>query len=148
MKLSTQIGASMSALAAIVIIMGSFLLYQMQKLNDATAVISVSRLPIIMDMGTVNTAVADYRRLQFVHILSTNPEQIKRIEKLLAKERAKLEQAIEHVKNRLQTPAGKTLFAEVINNSKIFFEGSQRLRQGSLRIAGNCPARCQRRLCH
>ena len=128
MKLSTQIGASMSILAVLVIIMGSFLLYQMQKLNDATDVISTSRLPIVMDMGTVNTAVADYRRLQFVHILSANPEQVKRVEKLLAKERAKLEQAIENVKSRLQTPTGKTLFAEVINNSKIFFEGSQRLR--------------------
>ena len=120
MKLSTQIGASMSILAVLVIIMGSFLLYQMQKLNDATDVISTSRLPIVMDMGTVNTAVADYRRLQFVHILSANPEQVKRVEKLLAKERAKLEQAIENVKSRLQTPTGKTLFAEVINNSKIF----------------------------
>ena len=128
MKLSTQIGASMSILAVLVIIMGSFLLYQMQKLNGATDVISTSRLPIVMDMGTVNTAVADYRRLQFVHILSANPEQVKRVEKLLAKERAKLEQAIENVKSRLQTPTGKTLFAEVINNSKIFFEGSQRLR--------------------
>ena len=81
----------MSILAVLVIIMGSFLLYQMQKLNDATAVISTSRLPIVMDMGTVNTAVADYRRLQFVHILSANPEQVTRVEKLLAKERAKLE---------------------------------------------------------
>ncbi len=91
MKLSTQIGSSMSILAALVIIMGSFLLYQMQKLNDATAVISTSRLPIITAMGTINTSVADYRRLQFVHILSTNPEQIKRIEKLLAQERVRLE---------------------------------------------------------
>lgn len=127
MKLSTQIGASMSALAALVIIMGSFLLYQMQKLNDATAVISVSRLPIIMDMGTVNTAVADYRRLQFVYILSTNAEQIKRVEKLLEKERTKLENAITDVKNRLQTPGGKKLFAEVIDDSATFFEASKRL---------------------
>ena len=127
MKLSTHIGASMSALAALVIIMGSFLLYQMQKLNDATAVISVSRLPIIMDMGTVNTAVADYRRLQFVYILSTNAEQIKRVEKLLEKERTKLENAITDVKNRLQTPGGKKLFAEVIDDSATFFEASKRL---------------------
>ena len=127
MKLSTQIGASMSALAALVIIMGSFLLYQMQKLNDATAVISVSRLPIIMDMGTVNTAVEDYRSLQFVYILSTNAEQIKRVEKLLEKERTKLENAITDVKNRLQTPGGKKLFAEVIDDSATFFEASKRL---------------------
>ena len=128
MKLSTQIGSSMSILAALVIIMGSFLLYQMQKLNDATAVISTSRLPIITAMGTINTSVADYRRLQFVHILSTNPEQIKRIEKLLAQERARLEGAIAHVKNSLQTPGGRKLFAEVIETSATFFEGSKRLR--------------------
>lgn len=118
----------MSILAALVIIMGSFLLYQMQKLNDATAVISTSRLPIITAMGTINTSVADYRRLQFVHILSTNPEQIKRIEKLLAQECAKLEGAIAHVKNSLQTPGGRKLFAEVIETSATFFEGSKRLR--------------------
>ena len=118
----------MSILAALVIIMGSFLLYQMQKLNDATAVISTSRLPIITAMGTINTSVADYRRLQFVHILSTNPEQIKRIEKLLAQERARLEGAIAHVKNSLQTPGGRKLFAEVIETSATFFEGSKRLR--------------------
>ncbi len=128
MKLSTQIGSSMSILAALVIIMGSFLLYQMQKLNDATAVISTSRLPIITAMGTINTSVADYRRLQFVHILSTNPEQIKRIEKLLAQECARLEGAIAHVKNSLQTPGGRKLFAEVIETSATFFEGSKRLR--------------------
>ena len=117
----------MSALAALVIVMGSFLLYQMQKLNDATAVISASRLPIITDMGTLNTAVANYRRLQYVQITSKDESQVENAEEMLKEERHKLEEAIEHVRSRLQTPAGKAVFAEVIKNSKVFFEGGDRL---------------------
>ena len=118
----------MSALAILVIIMGCFLLYQMDKLNDATNVISTSRLPIVTDMGIVNTAVANYRRLQFVRITSTDKAQQQRINKLLKQERAKIEGTIEHVKVRLQTPEGRAIFEKVIKNSQIFFEGSERLQ--------------------
>lgn len=81
MKLSVKIAMSMGALAALMAILGIYLIVQMSKVNDVATEMGQHQAPLMEQMGVVNNAASEYRLAEVLHIYATTPEQMREYEK-------------------------------------------------------------------
>ena len=68
MKLSMKTAVSMGALAALMAVLGLYLLMQMSKVNNVTTVLSQRQIPLVQMIGTINNAASEYRLAEAMHI--------------------------------------------------------------------------------
>ena len=81
MKLSAKIAVSMGALAALMAVLGVYLIMQMSKVNDVATELSQRQMPLVEKMGVINNAASEYRLAEVLHIYATDSAQMREYEK-------------------------------------------------------------------
>ena len=85
MKLSTKIASSMGFLAVLLGILGLYLLVQMTKINDTTALIANDRLPLVTALGEINKATSEFRLAEVLHVYAASAADKRKYEERMDK---------------------------------------------------------------
>ncbi|MDO8828355.1 methyl-accepting chemotaxis protein [Methylophaga sp.] len=88
MKVGMKLGLGFFTLILLMGLLGFVSLFEMDKVNDQSTIISTNWLPSIDAIHTMNTATSDYRIEELRHILSTSPSQMVEREKNMEQLRA------------------------------------------------------------
>ena len=135
MKLSMKIAVSMGALAALMAVLGLYLLMQMSKVNDVAAVLSQRQIPLVEMIGTINNAASEYRLAEAMHIYATDPAQMSNYEKAQQKWTGIIAEGIKKIERLIVSPGTREFFQTYLaarqnyrNVSKQVLELSRELR--------------------
>jgi len=97
LKLIKKLSVSFAGIAAIIIAITIFSLFQFSSLNATTAIIATEHVPHINSAAVVNTATSDYEAAMQSHALAANPAQEKEAEKAMASRRAVIDETYNHL---------------------------------------------------
>ena len=135
MKLSMKIAVSMGALAALMAVLGLYLLMQMSKVNDVATVLSQRQIPLVEMIGTINNAASEYRLAEAMHIYATDPAQMSNYEKAQQKWTGIIAEGIKKIERLIVSPGTREFFQTYLaarqnyrNVSKQVLELSRELR--------------------
>ena len=135
MKLSMKIAVSMGALAALMAVLGLYLLMQMSKVNDVATVLSQRQIPLVEMIGTINNAASEYRLAEAMHIYATDPAQMSNYEKAQQKWSGIIAEGIKKIERLIVSPGTREFFQTYLaarqnyrNVSKQVLELSRELR--------------------
>ncbi len=135
MKLSMKIAVSMGALAALMAVLGLYLLMQMSKVNDVATVLSQRQIPLVEMIGTINNAASEYRLAEAMHIYATDPAQMSNYEKAQQKWTGIIAEGIKKIERLIVNPGTREFFQTYLaarqnyrNVSKQVLELSRELR--------------------
>ena len=110
MKLSMKIAVSMGALAALMAVLGLYLLMQMSKVNDVATVLSQRQIPLVEMIGTINNAASEYRLAEAMHIYATDPAQMSNYEKAQQKWSGIITEGIKKIERLIVSPGTREFF--------------------------------------
>lgn len=80
-----------STLVIAIIFLGSFAIFNLDKVNDQSTVISNDFIPAIVYSEELNTATSDFRISEFKHIISTDANEMRELDKELDERQKKVE---------------------------------------------------------
>ena len=135
MKLSMKTAVSMGALAALMAVLGLYLLMQMSKVNNVTTVLSQRQIPLVQMIGTINNAASEYRLAEAMHIYATDSVQMGNYEKTQQKWTEIIAEDIKKIERLIVSPRTREIFQTYLaarqnyrNVSKQLLELSRELR--------------------
>jgi methyl-accepting chemotaxis protein len=81
LKISTRLAAVLGLLVAMLLLMGGAAMWQMAAMRAVTVDITGNWLPSVAVVNTMNTNSADFRVLEFQHVLNTDDNAMAAVEK-------------------------------------------------------------------
>lgn len=91
MSVRVKLYASYLAIILLSGVMGIYALFEMDKVNDQSTIISESDIPRIVLSARLNTMESDYRTLQYRHVIAQTPNEISGIEKQMEETEKKID---------------------------------------------------------
>ncbi len=77
MTLKMKLAAGFAAVLLLTAFLGAFAIFKLSAVNDKTVDITSNWLPSVDVINRINTATSDLRVLEYRHVVSTDPEEIK-----------------------------------------------------------------------
>ncbi|EGW52289.1 hypothetical protein HMPREF1022_00751 [Desulfovibrio sp. 6_1_46AFAA] len=127
MKLSVKIAVSMGALAALMAVLGIYLIMQMSKVNDVATGMSQRQMPLVEQMGVINNAASEYRLAEVLHIYATDPARMREYEKQQQKWMKVIADGVQKSENMIITPRTREIFQTYLAARQKYREESQKV---------------------
>ena len=127
MKLSVKIAVSMGALAALMAVLGIYLIMQMSKVNDVATEMSQRQMPLVEQVGAINNAASEYRLAEVLHIYATDPAQMREYEKQQQKWMKVIADGVQKSEAMIITPRTREIFQTYLAARQKYHEESQKV---------------------
>ena len=127
MKLSVKIAVSMGALAALMAVLGIYLIMQMSKVNDVSTGLSQRQMPLVEQMGVINNAASEYRLAEVLHIYATDPVQMREYEKQQQKWTKVIADGVQKSEAMIVSPRTREIFQTYLAARQKYREESQKV---------------------
>ena len=127
MKLSVKIAVSMGALAALMAVLGIYLIMQMSKVNDVATEMSQRQMPLVEQVGVINNAASEYRLAEVLHIYATDPAQMREYEKQQQKWMKVIADGVQKSEAMIITPRTREIFQTYLAARQKYREESQKV---------------------
>ena len=127
MKLSVKIAVSMGALAALMAVLGIYLIMQMSKVNDVATGMSQRQMPLVEQMGVINNAASEYRLAEVLHIYATDPARMREYEKQQQKWMKVIADGVQKSEAMIVSPRTREIFQTYLAARQKYREESQKV---------------------
>ncbi|EQN48364.1 hypothetical protein HMPREF0326_05766 [Desulfovibrio sp. 3_1_syn3] len=127
MKLSVKIAVSMGALAALMAVLGIYLIMQMSKVNDVATEMSQRQMPLVEQMGVINNAASEYRLAEVLHIYATDPARMREYEKQQQKWMKVIADGVQKSEAMIVSPRTREIFQTYLAARQKYREESQKV---------------------
>ncbi len=127
MKLSVKIAVSMGALAALMAVLGIYLIMQMSKVNDVATEMSQRQMPLVEQVGAINNAASEYRLAEVLHIYATDPAQMREYEKQQQKWMKVIADGVQKSEAMIVSPRTREIFQTYLAARQKYREESQKV---------------------
>ena len=127
MKLSVKIAVSMGALAALMAVLGIYLIMQMSRVNDVATGMSQRQMPLVEQMGVINNAASEYRLAEVLHIYATDPAQMREYEKQQQKWMKVIADGVQKSESMIIASRTREIFQTYLTARQKYREESQKV---------------------
>ena len=127
MKLSSKISFSMGTLTVLIAILASYLLLQMQQINDTATVMAERYIPVIDLTGKLNNDVSEYRIMEIRHVYATDSVIKEGREKAMSPLLKNIDGYLREINAILRAPATKAALKQVDERLKDYLSLSGKL---------------------
>ena len=114
MKLSTKIAASMGTLAALMAILGCYLITELIKSNTMSTTMAEKFVPLISLSDQIKTDVVMYRLNESYHIFAQNAEEMAASEREMDKYKRQIAEGLEKIGSLSTAPAAQEIAARYL----------------------------------
>ena len=112
MKLSGKLSLSMGVLTAVLILLGVFCLYQMDRINDTATVLADRHVPALTYIAEADKLASDYRIVEVMHIYETDSAKMDVLAKSMNDITARLDTVLDKYRAIPRRPLGDQLLQQ------------------------------------
>ena len=127
MKLSTKICLSMGLLAVLMAVLGTYLLVEMDSVNEISTDLTDRKMPIMSLVGLLSTNLTRQRTIEMRYVCNTDPAQKEKVSVRLAKWREKVGNEFEQLDKLLYEPNARALLGKLTDARRAYQEVAFRL---------------------
>jgi methyl-accepting chemotaxis protein len=131
LRLATKLGAAFAAVLALTAIVGIFSVWELGQVNDTSMNLSSHWMPSIRVIEDIKSQIARVRTRELQYIISTDPAEMDRYDKVIAKDLEDL-QVMQNDYVKLQiTPAEKKMYADLVDLWERYMVEDKKIRQAA-----------------
>jgi methyl-accepting chemotaxis protein len=112
MKIATKLGLSFSGVLLMTAIVGIFSIFELAKVNEISTRLSSRWLPSVRIIEDIKSQVARIRTREFQYIISTDPAEMDKYDKVIASDLEDLKKMQSDYEVLLETAAEKELYGQ------------------------------------
>ena len=109
MKLSTKVMCSMGALTALILILGTFLMLQLQSSTDNASEMAQRFVPMLSENSEVRLGFVRYRLNEALHIFEQDSAAMASFEKIMAETKEQTLEDVGHLRGFIHTEDGRRM---------------------------------------
>jgi methyl-accepting chemotaxis protein len=114
LRLATKLGATFAAVLALSAIVGIFAIWQLSHVNQVSLRLSAHWMPGIRVIEDIKSQIARVRTRELQYIISTDPAELDKYDKVIAKDLDDLRQMQDQYVQLLETPEEKQMYGEFL----------------------------------
>ena len=127
MKLSTKICVSMGLLTLLMAILTTYLLVQMDTVNETAMEIADKKTPIVALAGTLNAQINHYRAMEMRHAYTSDSKAMAEDDKRIAVMRKKIASTMANLDKRVSAPDTRGFFTRLQKAQDAYFKLSENI---------------------
>ena len=127
MKLSGKLSLSMGVLTAVLILLGVFCLYQMDRINDTAIVLADRHVPALTYIAEADKLASDYRIVEVMHIYETDSAKMDVLAKSMNDITARLDTVLDKYRAIPRRPLGDQLLQQYDRDRAAFQKIHQKI---------------------
>ena len=127
MKLSGKLSLSMGVLTAVLIFLGVFCLYQMDRINDTATVLADRHVPALTYIAEADKLASDYRIVEVMHIYETDSAKMDVLAKSMNDITARLDTVLDKYRAIPRRPLGDQLLQQYDRDRAAFQKIHQKI---------------------
>jgi methyl-accepting chemotaxis protein len=120
MKLSVKLTCCFAALLIMLCGLGVFSVVEMGSINRSTSELATNWLPTIKVIGTLNEQTSQFRRMELIHLLTTDQAAMATYERQMAELKKQIEKSIETYRPLITEPEERENFPKFLEAWKAF----------------------------